>query len=136
MSLQPLDHLFRNALVDDIERCQHVGLQPGNERLEESVSLVLVDLPRTGAGRRSHFPSASVKAQGVLERLVHVGQLEEHFIGKLLVLEVRWLERLEEIQVKSRGGWAVDRSLGAPKKRYPRRVILCSRHSISCSQIW
>ena len=73
MAFQPLHHLLRDALVDDIERGQHVGPQPRHKRLEESVRLVLVDLLRAGAGRRRHFTSASVEAQSVLELLVHGG---------------------------------------------------------------
>ena len=100
VALQPLDHLLGNALVDDLERGQHVGPQPRHERLEETVRLVLVDLLRAAAGRRRHLTSASVETQRVLELLVPVRQLEEDFIGELLVLEVRRLERLEEVEVE------------------------------------
>ena len=87
MALQPFDQLLRHALVDDLERGQHVGSQPRHEGLQEAVRLVLVDLLRAGAGRRCHFTSASVESQRLLELFVSVRQLEEDFISELLVLE-------------------------------------------------
>jgi len=100
VSLEPFDQFLRDTLVEDLERSQHVGPQPCHQRLEETVCLILVYLLGSGTGRSPHFPSASIKTQGVLELLVPMGQLEEDFIGELLILEVRRLERLEEVEVE------------------------------------
>ena len=86
--------------MNDLERGQHVGPQPCHKCLEKSVRLVLVDLLRAGAGRRRHLTSASIEPQRVLELLVAMRQFEKDFIGELLVLEVRRLERLEEVEVE------------------------------------
>src|SRR5947209_20102061 len=100
MALQPLHHLSRNTLMDDIERGQHIDAQPSHERFKESIGFVLVDLPCGSTGRGGHLTSASVKAQFVLELLVHVGQFEENFISELLIIEVRRFERLEKVKIK------------------------------------
>ena len=91
--------------------------QPGRQRAELIGRLVFVDLLVAARSRRSLFARASIEAQRAIERVVAVLQLEEDLIRLLLILEVRRVERLQEIEVEIAGGCAVDRSLGAPKNR-------------------
>jgi hypothetical protein len=62
--------------------------------------LVLVDLLVAARGGSGLFTSPRIEAQRPVERLVAILQLEENLIRLLLILEIRRLEWLQEIEIK------------------------------------
>ena len=86
--------------MHDFDGGRHMLAQPGRQRAELIGCLVFIDLLVAARGCRSLFARAGIKAQRAIERVVAVLQLEEDLVRLLLILEVRRVERLQEIEIE------------------------------------
>jgi hypothetical protein len=71
--------------------------QPGCQCAELIRCLVFIDLLVAARSSGSLFPRAGIQAESAFERVVAVLQFEEDLVGLFLILEVRRIERLQEI---------------------------------------
>ncbi len=122
LALGPLHQRLGASLVGHLEGIGHVLLQPAHQVPQESVSLGFVGSLGVAARGGREIQCCGVVRQRGPELFVRVGQAKEHFIGLLLVLEVRRIERLDEVEVEITG-------------RYRRRALVGSAEeeiSLSC----
>lgn len=115
-ALRAGEHIGRDDLVEE-PRELGIGEADLVERLELLAEVAL-----------QRLAVANVRSIGVFERHELLDQLGFDFLffGRV---------RVHVMLPSLRGGTAVERSLGAPKKRYPCLAALCSSHSSSCCQI-
>ena len=91
---------LRSSLMHDFDGGRHMLAQPGRKRSQLIGRLVLVDFLVAARGGCSLFARASIEAQRAIKCGVAVFQLEEDLVCLLLVLEIRRVERLQEIEVE------------------------------------
>src|SRR5271155_6146424 len=79
--------------------------------------LVFIDFLVAARGRCRLFPRTSIVAQRTIKRGVAILQLEEDLVCLLLVLEIRRVERLKEIEVEVAWGLRGRSLVGSPKEQ-------------------
>src|SRR3990172_4846084 len=86
--------------MHDLDRRRHVLPEPRCEGPKMFAGLVIVDLLVTAGCGCGLFARACIEPQRAIEGIVPVLQLEEDLVGLLLILKVRCIERLKEIEIE------------------------------------
>ena len=100
LALGPLGQGLGAPLVGDLEGRGHVLLQPLHEVAQEVRRLGFVGGLGVARGGGRQVQGRGVTAKRRAELLVRVRQAQEQLVGLLLVLEVRRIEGLDEVEVE------------------------------------
>jgi len=96
----PFGKRLGEPLIGDLKPRSHILLKPLYEFAKVFRSLGLVSCFGLARSCGGQIERGGVAAQDLTKLLVNVGQTQEEFVGLLLILEVWWVERLDEVKIE------------------------------------
>ena len=100
MALGPFEQGLAVPLVPDLEGRAHVLLKPGDQIAKEAACLRFVGGLGMAGGCRGQVEPRRIAAQRFPKAVVGAGQVEEHLVRLLLVIEPRRFVGLDEIEIE------------------------------------